>query len=186
MAVLVNKRDDPFTSFRFSASINGITTLGFSSIKGIGGTTQIKEHVPLCSFTPRLLPDITRFEPLVLVRGVTKMHYILQLWREQVYNALKGTGVCSSNIRRTIILKVFEKANRSDPMIIKVKDCWPSSILVSDLNAMSDELLFQQMTIQNEGIEYVMPRRILGSNPTVPSAQSTNTVTTLPKLRFQL
>lgn len=172
-------RHDPYPSFRYTVTIDDIPAIGFNSIEGLGTTTEVAEHLPLCRFTPKLLPEATRFEPVTLRRGVIYLDVGLDHWREQVYDA-NNPGSPYYGIRRNVIIRLLDKAG-INPIVWKIYEAWPSSLTGPSLDANQNNLAFNEITLQNEG-----QRRIHRDNVRLEEQQTPFDVTSNLKIRYVL
>jgi phage tail-like protein len=186
MYLRLNDPHDPFLNFRYKVIIQGIQRIGFSSVTGIGNSTEVEERKPQCHFTTKLVPGLTRYEPIVLTRGLSKLSFFITQWRDQVFEILKNPGSSHNGMRRDITIKILDKDTRKS-ISIKVFNCWPSSITGPDLNALEDNIAFSTLTLQNEGQSIVYDVGIPGDlqiNQGTSFGSSFDTNVQLPKLRL--
>ena|GEM_PF-274750 len=83
---MVGKRKDPYLRFRFLVEIDGLIVGGFSEVSGLQVETEVEEVVEggVNEFVHKL-PKRTKYENLVLKRGITDSD-VLWKWHQDVVN----------------------------------------------------------------------------------------------------
>jgi phage tail-like protein len=78
-------RQDPFTGLNFRVEIDSIPVAAFAECSGLSSETDVIEYREGTDrqATPRLLPGLTRYGPIVLRRGVTTNRDLWN-WRKTV------------------------------------------------------------------------------------------------------
>ncbi len=144
-------RFEPYTNFRFSVAIDGIDVIGFNRISGVSSNTSVTEYRPLGRFRPKLLPEFTTFEPIVLKRGICYESYHLQEWRDQVHHSILSPGIPLPGARRHVVIRLHDKARWRYSIEWSIQDAWPSSLKGPEFDASGEAIAFEEMILQNEG-----------------------------------
>jgi phage tail-like protein len=150
---------DPYRNFKFRVEINGVP-MGFRMISGLKETTEIIEYREGGeNETPRKLPGQTTFENVVLERGMAADGSDLLGWRDQIFSLDNtegaqppGTdGAGTADFRREVVIYLKNKSG-VDVWKWTVQRAWPSELEIGDLDASSNEVLIEKLTLANEGI----------------------------------
>lgn len=146
-------REDPYSAFNFHVEIAalgddaGAVTAGFSEVSGLGAEQEMiayrNGNEP--SLTPRLLPGLVKYPPLVLKRGVTG-HMALWDWMDQV---IKG------DIRRTTVVITLLDEQRNPVVSWRVRNALPRKISGPALNANANEIAIESLELSHQGLELV-------------------------------
>ncbi|HEY2246977.1 MAG TPA: phage tail protein [Bradyrhizobium sp.] len=148
-------RFDPYKNFKFRVKWDGQYVAGVSKVSALKRSTEVVEHREGGDpSTPRKSPGRTGFEPVTLERGVTHDPAFEQ-WAAKVWNlgAGPGTEVSLKDFRKDIVIEVHSEAGQL-VLAYKVFRCWVSEYqALPDLDANSDAVMIERITLQNEGWE---------------------------------
>ena len=148
-------RFDPYKSFKFRVKWDGRYVAGVSRISGLRRATDVVEQRdggdP--NFT-RKSPGVTRYQPLVLERGVTH-DTEFEDWARKVlrHGAGLGSEVALKNFRKDIIVELNNEAGQV-VLAYKVYRCWVSEYqALPDLDANGSAVAIESIKLENEGWE---------------------------------
>lgn len=118
-------------------------------------TTEVVEHREGGDpSTSRKSPGRTKYEPIILERGVTHdMEF--ELWANKVHNLGAGAGTEASlkDFRKDVLIEFYNEAGQR-VMAYKVYRCWPSVFqALPDLEANAGAVAIQILVLENEGWE---------------------------------
>ena len=103
--------------------------------------------------TERRSPGLSRYEPIVIERGITQSRDF-ELWAQKVWNLGLAMGVESSqDFRKDILLEMF---NESGQLVLRYRllRCWPSEYqALPQLDAEGNSTAVETLTLENEGWE---------------------------------
>lgn len=160
-------RFDPYKNLKFRVKWDGRYVAGVSRVSALRRTTEVVEHREGGDpSTVRRSPGQTRYEPIILERGVT--HDLeFEQWANKVWNLGSGLGseVSLADFRKDVIIELYNEAGQL-VIAYKVYRCWPSEYqALPDLDAGANAVAIQALTLQHEGWE----RDYDVSEPTEPS-----------------
>ncbi len=145
-------RVDPYKKFKFLIKWDGKIVAGISKMSPLSRTTEVITHREGGDASvDRRSPGRTRFDPIVLERGVT--HDLeFENWANLVFTK-KTNSMSIKNFRKDIIIELLNEAGV--PVIAyKVYRCWVSQYMaLPDLDAGANAVAIQSITIENEGWE---------------------------------
>ena len=148
-------RFDPYKNFKFRVKWDGRYVAGVSKVGMLKRTTDVVEHREGGDpSTTRKSPGPTKFEPITLERGVTHDQEFEQ-WANKIWNQGSGPGaeVSLKDFRKDIIIELLNEAGQV-AIAYRVYRCWVSEFQAQgDLDASSNAILIQTITLQNEGWE---------------------------------
>src|SRR5438093_10807309 len=105
------KRIDPYKNFKFKVKWDGKYVAGISKMSGLKRTTELVEHREGGDpNTIRKIPGLTRYEPIILQRGLT--HDLeFENWACKVSRFDPDSGNRSSlpDFRKDIIIEIFNE-----------------------------------------------------------------------------
>ena len=160
-------RFDPYKNFKFRVIWDGKVVAGISRVSALKRTTEVLEYRDGGDPSViRKLPGRTRFEPIILERGVTH-DTAFEKWANKVWSLHAGAGseVSLKDFRKDIIIQVQNEAGQL-VLAYKVYRCWVSEYqALPDLDANASAVAIQYIKLENEGWE----RDLEVKEPTEPS-----------------
>ena len=161
------RRFDPYKNFKFRVKWDGRYVAGVSKVGPLRRETGVIEHREGGDpSTSRKSTGRTKFEPIVLERGIT--HDIdFEQWANKVWNFGAGAGseVSLADFRKDIIIDMFNEAGQK-VLSYKVYRGWVSEYQASpDLDANANAVAIQTLKLENEGWE----RDLAVTEPAEPS-----------------
>ena len=168
---------DPLRSFRFRAEFSASTSNGVFNEKltqfsggfnSIGGLTITTAAIPYreggFNTTVHNIPGMTSFTPITMRRGVLYGNDQSITWMRGMFAAASGEGIDlgltqsteAKDFRCNIRLYVMDHPNTTDtnkPRLgFLIRNAWLSSLNFTDLNAATNELMFENLTFVHEGL----------------------------------
>ena len=148
-------RFDPYKNFKFRVKWDGRYVAGISRVSPLRRSTEVIEHReggdPSVS---RKSPGRTRFDPIILERGVTQ-DTAFEDWANKVWRlgAAAGSEVTLADFRKDIVLELYNEAGQL-VLAYKIHRCWVSDyIALPTLDSDADAVAIQSITLENEGWE---------------------------------
>ncbi|MDW4909503.1 phage tail protein [Streptomyces sp. ADMS] len=138
-------RVDPYFGYNFSVELDGMTRAGFRECSGLESSQSAAEYREGmdANLAPRKIPGLNSYGDITLSRGVTNDSKLWE-WRQRV---MKGT-VERHNVSITLL------DQQGGPRVTwNLFECWPKSWSGPSLNATSDEIAVEQLTLACERIE---------------------------------
>jgi len=150
----MKKRSDPYRNFRFRIRWNGRTVAACNKASGLAPSAEDQEEGAAGEAAGRFESrDWTAYEAITLERGVTHDPEFEQ-WANMLQDNYSAPGgVSLRELRRDLRI---EQVNETGQTILafKVYRCWVSDYqAMPDLDASSNAIAIQTITIQNEGWE---------------------------------
>lgn len=148
-------RYDPYKNFKFRIKWNNQYVAGLSKMSALKRTTEViewREGGDVSSI--HKMPGRTRYEPIVLERGVTH-DAAFEDWVNLVFKYGGGPGAEMSlkNFRKDIIIHFFNEQGVK-ALSYGVHRCWVSEYqALPDLDANAHSVAIQYIKIENEGWE---------------------------------
>jgi phage tail-like protein len=136
------QRVDPFRNFRFRVEIDGIVQAGFTECTGLGSridVVEIREGTDATSHS-RKVPGRVTYPDIVLKWGVTKSRDLYD-WH---------LAVISGQLQRRNGSIVLLDAEGNEALRWNFSDAWPSKWDGPTLNAMSNDVAIESLTITCE------------------------------------
>lgn len=162
-------KTDPLRNFKFLVRVHyrglvhGVkhANMGFMSASGLAANTEpIPYREGGDNTTTRKMPGQTDFSPITLSKGVALLHTANWYWFKKIFFVNQGSGITppGSQFRANVDIHVLEHpVNHAGNVPTKMKfrfyNCWPSSLVYSDLDAGGNAILIEQMTLQHEGFD---------------------------------
>jgi phage tail-like protein len=138
-------RLDPYVGYNFSVELDGVTRAGFRECSGLESSqnaTEYREGTDK-NLGVRKLPGLNTQSDITLSRGITNDSKLWE-WRQK---AMKG-AVERHDISITLLDDV------GNPRVTwNLFECWPRTWTGPSLNATSDEVAIEQLTLAYERIE---------------------------------
>jgi phage tail-like protein len=146
-------RIDPYKNFKFRVKWDGQVVAGVSKVGALKRTTEVVSHREGGDVsTPRHSPASSKFEPIMLERGVSFAPEFRE-WANLVYNHQGDGAVSLANFRKDITIELL---NLQGTVVraYNVFRCWVSEFTaLPELDANANAIAFESITIQNEGFE---------------------------------
>ena len=158
----------PKDSTAFGVAIT-TTTVGFTSITGLGINTQsIPYREGGYNTTIHQMPGMTTFTPITFQHGAVSGSTQGIKWMRGLFAAAAGEGisVAASDFRCDVVIHVLDHPATSlesidlgtqSKMTFRVHNAWITTLQYSDLNAGDQNILFEQMTLVHEGLSVGQP-----------------------------
>ena len=148
-------RFDPYKNFKFRVKWDGRYVAGITRVSALRRVTEVIEHRDGDDpSTARKSPGRTRFEPIVLERGVTH-DTEFEDWANKVWRHGTGLGGEASlrDFRKDVTLELYNEAGQL-VIAYRIFRCWVSEFqALPDLDANLGSVAIQSITLQNEGWE---------------------------------
>lgn len=138
-------RVDPYRQLRFILEIGGVAKAGFSRCDLPAATSPVIEYregneLP----TPRKLPGLNEYGPLVLETGITDRSIELFEWRQLVEQG------AMEEARRPVAVSLLD-ATGLPAARWEFREAWPSHYEAPRLSATADEVAIERLVVVNEG-----------------------------------
>jgi phage tail-like protein len=148
-------RFDPYKNLKFRIKWDGKYVAGVSKISALKRSTEVIEHREGGDpSSVRRSPGTTKFEPLILERGVTHDPEF-ESWANKVWNFGSGLGaeVSLKDFRKDLVIELYNEAGQL-VIAYKVYRCWVSEFqALPELDANSTSIAIQSIKLENEGWE---------------------------------
>ena len=138
-------RMDPYAGYNFAVELDGITRAGFRECSGLDSSQnagQYREGTDK-NLAVRKIPGLNTYSDITLSRGITSDSKLWD-WREK---AMKGTVE-----RHDISITLLDDTG-APKITWNLFACWPTKWAGPSLNATSDEVAIEQLTLAYERIE---------------------------------
>ena len=138
-------RIDPYAGYNFSVELDGITRAGFRECSGLETSQNAGEYREGTdkNLSVRKIPGLNTYGDVTLSRGFTSDSKLWE-WRQK---AMRGT-VERHNVSITLL------DDQGNPRITwNLFECWPRTWTGPSLNATSDEVAVEQLTLVCERVE---------------------------------
>lgn len=138
-------RVDPYFGYNFAVELDGITRAGFRECSGLESSQNAAEYREGTDryLNSRKIPGLNTYNDITLSRGVTNDRKLWD-WRQRV---MAGT-VDRHNVSITLL------DQQGNPKVTwNLYECWPKSWTGPSMNATSDEIAVEQLTLVCERIE---------------------------------
>jgi phage tail-like protein len=147
------KRFDPYKAFKFHVKWDGRYVAGVSKISALKRTTEVVEHReggdPSAA---RTMPGRTRYEPIMLERGVTH-DTEFERWANSVSSLAATADHPQANFRKDLMIDIFDEAGRR-VLSYKVYGAWVSEYqALPALDATTRAVAIEHIVLQHEGWE---------------------------------
>ena len=147
------QRFDPYKNFKFRVRWDGRFVAGISKVGALKRTTEVVEHrVGGDPSTGRKSPGRSKFEPIMLERGVTHDPEF-ENWANKVWSFGAGLGAESSlaDFRKDIIIEMYNEAGQL-AIAYQVFRCWVSEFQAQpELDSNANAIAIQSIKLENEG-----------------------------------
>lgn len=146
-------RIDPYKNFKFRVKWDNQVVAGVSKVGALKRTTEIVSHREGGDVsTPRHSPASSKFEAIMLERGITFAPEF-EAWANLVYSTEGDGAVSLAGFRKDITIEML---NLQGTVVKRynVFRCWVSEYTaLPELDANANAIAFESITIQNEGFE---------------------------------
>jgi phage tail-like protein len=138
-------RHDPFTGLNFRVEIDGVAVAAFAECSGLSSETDVIEYREGAdrTSTPRLLPGLTHYGPIVMRRGVTGNRDLWN-WRQTVVDG---------NVQRLNGSVLLLDAEGNLVVRWNFFEAWPRKWEGPALRARGNEVAIETLEIVCERIE---------------------------------
>lgn len=147
------RRFDPYKNFKFRVRWDGRYVAGISKVGALKRTTEVVEHrVGGDPSTSRKSPGRSKFEPIMLERGVTHDPEF-ENWANKVWSFGTGLGAESSlaDFRKDIIIEMYNEAGQL-AIAYQIFRCWVSEFqALPELDSNANAVAIQSIKLENEG-----------------------------------
>lgn len=163
---------DPLRNFKFHVrvyhpTIQAFATMGFMAVTGLNITTEV---IPYRqgghNTTTQKMPGQSDFAPITLSKGLAVGDTQMMAWMQQLFSVMQGTGTGrpGQEFRVTVDVLVLDHPVTTPVVPVKaafrIYNAWPTSVAFSDLDAGTNSILVQQMTLAHEGFAFKLANRI--------------------------
>lgn len=146
-------RFDPYKNFKFKVKWDGRYVAGVSRISSLKRTTEVVLHREGSDPSVwRKSPGLTRFEPIILERGITH-DTEFERWANMVWNIGAGAGseVSLRDFRKDIVLELYNEAGQL-VIAYNLFRCWVSEYqALPELDADANAVAIETIKLENEG-----------------------------------
>jgi phage tail-like protein len=147
------QRFDPYKNFKFRVRWDGRYVAGISKVGALKRTTEVVEHrVGGDPSTSRKSPGRTKYEPIMLERGVTHDPEF-ENWANKVWSFGAGLGAESSlaDFRKDLIIEMYNESGQL-AIAYQVYRCWVSEFqALPELDSNANAVAIQSIKLENEG-----------------------------------
>ena len=133
--------NDPLQKFMFRVTVPGLPTgLGFQKVGGLTREVGVVEYLECLSKYTHKLPGREKVGEVTLERG----SYATKELEAQYKKVLTD-----SNLRNTVIIEILDRFGNAK-RTYKLAEAWVSKWEGSDLDASSDDVAIEKLTVQFE------------------------------------
>ena len=132
---------DPLQSFMFKVQISGLPTgIGFQKVAGLSREVAVVEYLENMYGHTHKLPGRESVGEVTFERGMYVDNYLQQLY-EDVFK--------KTTTRNTVVIQVCDRFGNVRREF-QLAECWFSKYEVADLDATSDDVIIETLTMQFE------------------------------------
>lgn len=132
---------DPLQSFMFKVQISGLPTgIGFQKVAGLSREVAVVEYLENMYAHTHKLPGRESVGEVTFERGMYADNYLQQLYE----GIFKKTAT-----RNTVVIQVCDRFGNVRREF-QLAECWFSKYEVADLDATSDDVIIETLTMQFE------------------------------------
>ncbi len=145
----MSNHDQEFQGAFFSIEIDGVSLAFFTGCTGLSVEFEVMEHAHVNAAGTKSttkIPGRAKYSEVVLKRGLTP-DTALSDWFKEVVDAASQTPYKTGSI-------VVMDRTMAEVARFSLLNMWPSKLSVSDLNAGSDEVMVEELTMQHELIDW--------------------------------
>ncbi|GAB4196439.1 MAG: phage tail protein [Roseiflexaceae bacterium] len=143
-------RTDPLTGYHFYLEIDGITQAQFRECSGLSTESQVIEYKEANKdgvTVIKKVPGVLKWDNITLKRGITDVMELWN-WRTQVEQGKVDEA------RKNGSIVLYNQAN-TEVARWNFEAGWPTKISGPSLNAGSDDIAVEEVTIAHEGLKRV-------------------------------
>ena len=132
---------DPLQSFMFKVQINGLPTgVGFQKVSGISREVAVVEYLENMYDHTHKLPGRESVGEITFERGMYADDHLQKLYAK-IFN--------NKSARSTVTLQICDRFGNKRREF-QMAECWFSKYEVGDLDATSDDVIIETLTMQFE------------------------------------
>lgn len=133
--------EDPLMGFKFRVSISGLPTgVGFQKVSGLEREVAVTEYFESMYEHAHKLPGRESVSEITFDRGMYADGYLQTLY-ETVFN--------NNNCRSTVTIDICDRFGNIR-RTFTLGECWFSKYTIADLDASSDDVVIETLTMQFE------------------------------------
>ena len=143
----MGNRVDPLTSYHFFLEIDGITQAQFRECSGLSTESQVIEYKEANKdgvTVIKKVPGVLKWDNITLKRGITDITELWE-WRKKVEEGKVDDA------RKNGSIVLYNQAN-TEVARWNFENGWPTKVSGPTLNAGSDEIAVEEVTIAHEGL----------------------------------
>lgn len=134
-------QQDPLQSFMFKVSISGLPTgVGFQKVSGLSREVAVVEYLENMYQHAHKLPGREKVGEITFERGMYADNYLQTIY-ETVFN--------NDNARSTVVIDICDRFGNIRREF-QLAECWFSKYEVAELDATSDDVIIETLTMQFE------------------------------------
>jgi phage tail-like protein len=145
------KHDDEFQGAYFALEIDGLKLGFFTACSGISIEFDVMEQKSMqkagTTKVTTKIPGKPKYSEVTFKRGFTPNGDLMK-WFRQVSDAKDDTPY------KTGAIVVFDRTQK-EVARFSLLNMWPSKLTASDLNAGTDEVMVEELTMQHEFLDWV-------------------------------
>lgn len=132
---------DPLQSFMFRVSISGLpSSVGFQKVGGLSREVAVVEYLENMYDHTHKLPGRESVGEVTFERG---------MYSDMALQSLYETVFKNNTCRSTVIIQVLDRFG-SVRRTFQLAECWFSKYEIADLDATSDDVIIETLTMQFE------------------------------------
>ena len=132
---------DPLQSFMFRVQISGLPTgIGFQKVAGLSREVSVVEYLENMYEHTHKLPGRESVGEVTFERGMYKDKYLQTLYE---------TTIKKNKARSTVVIQVCDRFGNVRREF-QLAECWFSKYEIGDLDATSDDVIIETLTMQFE------------------------------------
>ena len=147
-------RVDPLRGYRFLVSNErNITHAGFSKVEGLEGTAEVIEYREgINGQTNRKLPGRVTWADVTFNRGILLNVDDIFDWAKVVLN-IRDDVLDEQKFRQDTTIKLFPRTGKTFAVEWRLNESWVTSYKVSAMDAMTSDIVMQEVVVAHEGLE---------------------------------
>lgn len=132
---------DPLQKYKFRLTVPGVPSeIGFQKVSGLSNEVGVAEYAEGGYDYTHKLPGKPKVNEVTLERGA---------YRDRMFEAMIKDTLTNPNMRGTVIIEHLDKYGEV-ARTYKLAEAWTSKWESSDLDASSDDVAIEKITIQFE------------------------------------